>query len=363
VNILHSHFIILIINDNWGGRTMKKRIIGAIALLLVVAIAAMFVLTACGDMSEADVVGKLSSNLEESTGYLASGIMEVESEGQVHSYFVEVAFAQPHYYRVTMRNEATGNEQVILKNDEGVFVLTPALNKQFKFQSEWPLTSSQVYLYQSLLMDILNAETTVFDVLEEGYLFTIGATYHANGNLVEQIMHFERKTLTPTLVEVRDAEGVTRMSMQFNSFEWSPEFPENAFVAETIMEVAQDVMGEGIISVTNVEDELLYPTYIPDGTQLTDKTTISTTNGERVIMTFAGEQEFTIIQESARVREVFAPELVAGEPVMVNGTVGAISENTLTWQRNGVEFFLVSHTLDRDQLIAVASSITEAYEK
>ena len=346
-----------------GVETMKKRIIGAIALLVVVAIAAVFGLTACGDMSESDVVGKLSSNLEESTGYLASGIMEVESEGQVHTYFVEVAFEQPHYYRVTMRNEATGNEQVILKNDDGVFVLTPALNKQFKFQSEWPLTSSQVYLYQSLLTDILNAETTVFEVLEEGYVFTIGAAYHANGDLIDQVMHFERKSLTPTLVEVRDTEGITRMSMQFNDFEWNPTLSEDAFVAEAIMETALDVMGEGIISVTNVEDELLYPTYMPEGAQLIDKTTISTTDGERVIMTFAGEHEFTIIQETARVREVFAPEIVAGEPVMVNGTVGAISENTLTWQRNGVEFFLVSHTLDREQLIAVASSITEAYEK
>ena len=368
MNKLHSHFIILIINDNWGQRAMKKRmmkkrIISAIALLLVVAAAAVIGLTACGDMSEADVVGKLSSNLEESSGYLASGIMDVESEGQVHTYFVEVAFEQPHFYRVIMRNEATGNEQVILKNDDGVFVLTPALNKQFKFQSEWPLTSSQVYLYQSLLLDILNAEETVFEVLEEGYLFTIGAAYHANTDLVEQEMHFDRKTLTPILVEVRDAEGIPRMSMQFNNFEWNPEFATNAFVAEAIMEIAQDVMGEGILTVTNVEDELLYPTYIPEGSQLIDKTTISTDDGERVIMTFAGQHEFTIIQESAKVREVFAPELVTGEPAMVNGTVGAISDNTLTWQRNGVEFFLVSHTLDRTELISVASSITEAYEK
>ena len=343
---------------------MKKKIIGAVALLIIVAVAAVFGLSGCREMSEADVVGRLSSNLDESTSYLATGIMEVESEGQIHTYFVEVGFAQPHYYRVTMRNEATGNEQVILKNDEGVFVLTPALNKQFKFQSEWPLTSSQVYLYQSLLMDILNAETTVFEVLDEAYVFTISADYHANGELVEQIMQFERKNLTPTLIEVRDEGGIARLTMQFNSFEWNHEMCDNFFVAESIMELAQDVMGEGhVTSVANVEEALLYPTYIPEGSSLVDKTTIATNHGERVIMTFAGDHEFTIIQESARVREVFAPEIITGEPVMVNGTVAAISDNTLTWQRNGVEFFLVSNTLDRDQLVTVASSITAAYEK
>ena len=343
---------------------MKKRTIGVIALLLVVVIATMFGLSGCKEMSEADVIGRLSSNLEESTSYLASGIMEVESEGQIHTYFIEVGFAQPDYYRVTMRNEATGNEQVILKNDEGVFVLTPALNKQFKFQSDWPLTSSQVYLYQSLLADILNAEMTTFEVLEDAYVFTIRADYQANSELVEQVMHFERKNLIPTLIEVRDAESVARLRMQFKTFEWNPEMSDDFFIAESIMELAQDVMGEGTVaSVANVEEALLYPTYVPEGADLVDKTTIATNHGERVIMTFAGDHEFTIIQESARVREVFAPEIITGEPVMVNGTVAAITDTTLTWQRGGVEFFLVSNTLEQDQLVAVAASITAAYEK
>ena len=366
MNISHSELIILIINDNWGGKVMKKRIIGAIALLIVVAGATVFGLTGCRDMSESDVVGRLSTNLDESTSYLSTGVMEVESEGQIHTYFVEVGFLQPDHYRVTMRNEATGNEQVILKNDEGVFVLTPALNKQFKFQSEWPLTSSQVYLYQSLLTDILNAQTTVFEICEETdtYKFTIGADAHSNGELVEQVIQFDRKNLTPSHIEVRDAEGTPRLTMQFNTFEWNHEVADDFFAAEAIMELAQDVMGEGVVvSVANVEEALLYPTYVPDGSGIIDKTTIATTHGERVIMTFAGEHEFTIIQESARVRDVLAPEIMQGEPVMVNGTVAAITDNTLTWQRGGVEFFLVSNTLDREQLVTVASSITEAYEK
>jgi len=345
---------------------MKKRIIGAAALVMVLAGAAVFALIGCRQMSEEDVLGRLSTNLEESTSYLATGVMEVESEGQIHTYHVEVGFAQPNFYRVTMRNEATGNEQVILKNDDGVFVLTPALNKQFKFQSDWPMTSSQVYLYQSLLTDILNAEATEFEICEEtdSYKFTIGADYHANGQLVNQVMRFDRQKLAPMLVEVHNAEGTAQLTMEFDTFEWNKEMGDDFFVAEAIMEMSQDVMGDGVVvSVTNVEEALLYPTYLPDGSDFVDKTTIATTHGERVIMTFAGAHEFTIIQESARVREVFAPELMQGEPVMVNGTVAAITDNTLTWQRNGVEFFLVSNTLDREQLVTVAASITAQYEK
>ena len=342
----------------------NKRIVSAFALLVVVGVAAVFGLSGCREMSEDDVTGRLSSNLEDATSYVATGIMEVESEGEIHVYAVEIGFAAPEFFRVTMRNEATGNEQVILKNGDGVFVLTPALNKQFKFQSDWPLTSSQVYLYQSLLMDLLNAEETEFEVCDDFYTFTIPANYQANADLTQQIMQFDRKNLTPSLINVVDEAGVPRLSMQFNSFEWNTDLSDDFFVAEAIMETAQEVMGDAVvITVTDVWDAQLYPRYYPEGSQLIDRTRIETANGERVILTFAGEHEFTIIQESARVRDVLAPELIQGEPIMVNGTIAVISDTSLTWQRNGVEFFLVSQTLDRDQFVTVASSIVEAYDK
>jgi len=344
----------------------NKKIVSVFALLVVVGVAATFGLMGCREMTQEDVIGRLASNLEDNGSYLATGVMEVESEGEIHVYTIEIGFATPDLYRVTMRNEATGNEQIILKNVDGVFVLTPALNKQFKFQSDWPLTSSQVYLYQSLLLDILNAVegTTEFVACDDFYTFTIPANYQTNADLVNQVMQFDRKNLAPALVNVVDANGTPRLTMQFLTFEWNTNLGDDFFVAEAIMELAQDVMGDAVvITVSDVYDAQLFPRFVPEGSQLIDRTRIATANGERVILTFAGDHEFTIIQESARVRDVLAPELILGEPIMVNGTVAAISDNTLTWQRNGVEFFLVSNTLNRDQLITVASSIVEAYDK
>jgi len=379
MNISHTQLIILIIKDieveemkklfknrfkkqsSNRSKYLKKRYIGAVTLL-VVAAGALWGLVGCGDMSEEDVVARLTTNLNDNTSYLATGVMEVESEGQIHRYNVEVGFAQPNYFRVTMENADTGNEQIILKNDDGVFVLTPSLNKQFKFQSDWPETSSQVYLIQSLLTDILNAETTVFEVLDDHYRFTLVADYHANGDLVEQVINFDRKYLTPSVVVVNDAEGNARLTMQFDSFEWNNEMGENFFVADSIMELAQDVMGENVVvAVANVEAALLYPFYTA-GADFGTKRAFATTHGERVIMTWYGEQDFTLIQETARVRDLNGPEVIQGEPVMINGSVGAITDTTLTWQRNGVEFFLVSETLDRDQMITVAASVESQYD-
>ena len=43
---------------------------------------------------------------------------------------------------------------VLHDDDDGVYVLTPSLNKSFKFQSDWPYENSQIYLLNALIKDI-----------------------------------------------------------------------------------------------------------------------------------------------------------------------------------------------------------------
>ena len=50
-----------------------------------------------------------------------------------------------------------------------VIVLTPSLNKSFKFESEWPYSNSQVYLLQSLLQDLNNDKALVLEKKDNGY--------------------------------------------------------------------------------------------------------------------------------------------------------------------------------------------------
>ena len=40
------------------------------------------------------------------------------------------------------------NEQIVVKNTSGVYVLTPSLNKEFRFDSDWPLNSSHAYILE-----------------------------------------------------------------------------------------------------------------------------------------------------------------------------------------------------------------------
>ena len=333
---------------------MKK-----LRLLFVLGFA--FLLVACGNMTEDDVVEKLTVNLKNATSYIAEGTMRLENEGQTYEYAIEVAFQDPGFYRVTMRNETTNNEQIILKNDEGVFVLTPSLNKKFKFQSDWPLSSSQIYLYESLLSDILNDESRIFTAEEESYVFETTANYHGNSDLVAQIVEFSRDTLAPISASVKDSNGTIRMAMAFDRFEFNAEMADGFFDSEATMEQTQNTMG--LFPEIHLGDLQLSPSFIPEGTSFLSRTPISLEDGERVIMSFGGDQPFTIIQETATVHSEWFVDQNTGEPVFINGVIGSLSDNTLTWIRDGVEFFLVSETLSAEEMISVASSVSGEYVK
>ena len=49
-------------------------------------------------------------------------------------------------------------------------VVTPSLNKSFKFQSEWPYNNSQIYLLQPILMDLENDKNLKFEAKNNEYI-------------------------------------------------------------------------------------------------------------------------------------------------------------------------------------------------
>ena len=60
-------------------------------------------------------------------------------------------------------------------------------------------------------------------------------------------------------------------------------------------------------------------------------------------MTYEGEKSFTLIQEKAEVVQAkFVSTNVNGNPVDLGYTVGAMTENTITWTFEGVNYTLAS---------------------
>lgn len=244
-----------------------------------------------------------------------------------------------------------------------VLVLTPALNKSFKFQSEWPYNNSQVYLIQSILNDILDDEERNIVSNDNGYIFTTTANYPNNRKLVKQNVTFD-KNLNLKKVSVLDENDVSQMTMTFATIDLNPEISTDKFDLNKIMNNNIDESSDkdnkidnNTSNTTGVLDDVIYPLYIPTGTVLASEEKISKTDGERIIMTFEGEKPFLLVEETSNIEEEFSIIPTYGEPYLLIDTVGALTDSSISWSSNGIDYYLVSDVMSQDELLDIARSV------
>lgn len=151
--------------------------------LLLTGLMVIFVLAACGSKSQDDVVKELRSKQSDLTSYKVNAKMTLKMGSDSQVYNVEIWHKDPTFYRVNLKNAEKDQSQMILRNKEGVFVLTPALNKSFRFQSDWPQNSSQAYLYESLIKDIVADKEAKFTSTKDYYIFETKTRYQNNSML------------------------------------------------------------------------------------------------------------------------------------------------------------------------------------
>ncbi|KZM57413.1 sporulation protein [Aeribacillus pallidus] len=326
--------------------------------LVIVCLLFVGLISACGVKSKEDVSSALNKKIEELKGYKVNAKMTIKTAEEPHVYEVEIWHKKPHYYRVLLKNDDRDQSQIILRNDDGVFVLTPALNKSFRFQSNWPQNSSQAYLYESLVQDILKDKEAKFEVGEKNYVFETKTNYQNNQMLPYQKIAFHKKNLTPSYVKVMDVDRNALVSVEFSNFESNPKFDKNAFEIEKTMSNAQ-VDIPVLAQSANKQFAVLYPLKedLPEGVDLVQEKELNTDSGKRVVLTYGGEKSFTLIEELAEVSPVTSSEFVSGELVDLGFAVGALTDNSLTWTYNGVDYMLASNELTQEEMIAVARSV------
>jgi len=211
-----------------------RRMKWAAAVVLCVAL----VLAGCGSRSAESVVKDLDGVLDGLKSYQGKGIMTLHTGQQPLQYEVEVWYKKPSYYRVALTNAAKDITQIVLRNDEGVFVLTPKLKKSFRFQSDWPQNQGQVYLYQTLVQSILLDNSRQFAIDKDSYVFDVMANYQ-NGSLARQKIWIDQKTYAPQRVEVSDANANVLVEMTFDQFRFDVVFDDKAFDMNANLGVAQ----------------------------------------------------------------------------------------------------------------------------
>lgn len=378
---------------------MKKK------LLFLIMIIGVFAISGCGKTSERDVIKDLTKKINDSKAYYVDGTLEIVNNEDVYTYNVNVSYKEKDNYKVSLVNTVNNHEQIILRNSDGVYVVTPRINKSFKFQSDWPYNNSQVYLLGPLLDDITNDANRTFEKVDDGSKIIVAANYPNNSKLVKQEILLD-KSNNIKKVTVFDNNGTAQITMKFNKIDLNSKFNDNYFDLKQIIDIKEDNTDNTTNRENNsdenknttdnkVEDnsttennntnvnenkntnenknedkkssetkqtssieDVIYPMYIPTNTYLSNKEKVSKDDGERLILTFDGDNPFMLIEETVTYEKEHLIVPTYGELEVMASTVAIVNDNSVNWIDNNIEYYVVSDKLSKSELLNIARSIS-----
>ncbi len=325
----------------------------------------MIFLCGCGKSNPKDVVKDFQDNIKNAKSYKATGNMEISNDEETFTYSLESYYLKDNYYKVILVNQTNNHEQIILKNGEDIYVITPALNKSFKFQSDWPGSSSQAYLLGNLLQDIENDSKYEVVDNEDGYIIKTKVNYPNNNELSYQKIYLNSKKI-PEKVEVYNNNDIVKIKVDFDKIDLKAGLKENDFKLEDYIkeeepkedcEEGASCKNENESKETATIEDIIYPLYIPSNTYLTSSEKVDTENGNRVILTFSGDKNFVLIEEKSLASSAMEIVPVYGEPLLLSESIGALSANSLSWDANNMSYYLASTELTPSEMQLIANSL------
>ena len=377
--------------------------------IFIVLFICCLLITGCS--STKNIKKNFVNRVDGANSYKLNGTLSINNNDDVYNYSVEVGYKKDDYYKVTLKNKANNHVQIILKTDDGVYVLTPSLNKSFKFQSDWPYNNSQIYLLDAISSDIKNDKDSEISKKDNKYFLMTKVNYSNNSRLIKQKLEFDEE-FNLSKVIVYDKDGIEVMTMKFDKIKLNCKFSKEYFDVDSIIdsestttesdnknesnttkdsnkdnekntdnktsnntnETNKNTINNDRNSNTNNNntsnnnetnntkttgrlDDIVYPLFLPSGTKLVDEERVKKDNGERVIMTYEGEKSFLLVEETLDVFNEFTIIPSSGEPFQLMDTLGVMTNNSLSWSSGTTDYYLVSDVMSKDEMIEVAQSI------
>ena len=328
---------------------MWKKIVAGLLVLVVVVVAAFKIFF--NNENVEDLATKLNDELEE---YSLKGTMELTNGEEVRNFNVEVGYEKQEdtdNFKVSLIDTNINQEQLIIRNNKGVFVLTPTLNQVYEFKGDWPLNTPKPYIYQSML----NAFkiTHELEKLDDGYLVTCFPEFSNKNQWYKEEIKFD-KQLNPLLVNIYDKDDILRVKLVVTEFKKDTDFSDDYFDVDKNLEESKTTS----MDVTSkLEDLPLYPSNVDLNASLKDSTVANIDGQEIHILTYGGEKPFTVVQRLLSQNEEVVSSTIEGEMIDLMNGVGFICDGTVICVYNGVEYKIYSDTLTVAELIEVANGM------
>lgn len=319
-------------------------------ILCIMLLSMMFILSGCGNTQKEDAVSKVTKYLSNLNSYSLASTMAINRPDKQVSINVGVDYLSPSYYKVTFRSQ-DDNEQMIIKNDSGVYVLTPSLNKQFKFDSDWPLNSSHAYLLEAINKDIKADETAVGTTEESTIKIECAIKHKTNQNLTKMVFICSSSDLTPKKTAFLNEAGEEIITVDFNSFTPNKNLTKDYFSESKYLQEQEESSTPSDGETASIA---VTAGYVLDGNSLKTSSTVDNVT----ILCYSGEKPYTIIVQKA---EAYAEAVVLESYTYVDVLSSGlcfINDNCMRYFMNDYEITIYSTQLTVDDYINIASAIT-----
>ena len=325
---------------------MKKVFVSIILALL-------FVVTGCKGKelsnNKIETVTKYISSLD---SYELKGNMTIHRDSKDVNILVTVSYLNPNYYKVSFVNP-NNTEQLIVKNDDGVFVLTPSLNKEFKFDSEWPLNSSHAYLLSGIINDIKADSSSTFE-LDNDVVIISSKLSNKSNTATKLKFYFNEANKMPKKAILLDDNDNEKVIMEFTDFSANKSINKDQFNTKLIMEEKGSV-NESTES-SSIEEASITVTagYVCDGSVLET----SIVNGSSTVLCYTGEKEYTIVVNKS---SVYPVNVITDEYLkfdFIESGLLLIGANLARFFINDLELSIYANNLSTEDVLAIASDIS-----
>lgn len=329
---------------------MFKKIVIGVVVLGVILLAGWKLFFSGGDVSTT-----IEKRKEDLMAYHMEATMDIEQGDNTKNYLVKSDYQKEdnnENFKVSLTDTNINQEQIIIKNKDGVYVLTPTLNQVYKFKSEWPTNAPKPYLYQAILSTFDDKHE--IKKVDDGIIVTSNPTYKNNPNWVKQDIKLTND-LSPKYVNIYNAKNEAIVKINFTTVDFNPKFKEGYFDVKTTMEETRSTMSE-----TTMAGEIDFPLY-PTGANIAatkkEETTSNIGGSNVVILVYEGQDSFTVVQQIVEANSELVISEVDGELESVLSGVAYSKNNYLIYVSDNVKYQIYSKDMTTAQKLEVAEGM------
>lgn len=315
----------------------------------------IFTLTSCKDNKA--VEKKFPELVNELESYKLEASLKTFFENGSKECSVVVYFMKPNYYRVELTNNIAKEKQIMIKNDKGVFIILPSINKTFKITSDWPENTQQPYLLHSLSKDIINNEDLVTSNENGNTVVEFKVKLFDNVEPVKEKIVFDQKTKLPKDIYIYRSNDSLLNHINFKSISKNPKITNDLFVVDnTITSARLDYIDSPI----TFDRSITYPTFCPVNTKLYQEVILGDNSNKKAVMKFNGDSSFTLIECYVTESESLKSEYFTGDIYTMGSGFALVVNNTLKFYSSGIEYTLASNETSLVDLLLIGESLGDS---